>query len=306
MANNLKYYSEVRIISKDSTKFIEKSYDLSFLSRNEIEDLKQRILIQRSAFEKLRIPISALENIEIIKTENGFSLVVIERFEGLDFIDVVDVENLEMYLDRVLTDIYEPLLTSTKEKYLAAGIDTSIRNYVYRLHTGEFCYVDFMPPKVNFKGHYTQEVPEIKGPFYDIRMYSHNKRAGIVYTLYINLARHFPSKRKFIVSKIEQFLTGLGEDELLIHIKNSPFYRVDTAKKVIELVDSIDSWHKEKYFQLREAACVIAELNNTFTKELPEFFKLTHHETNTDSPEYGKLPQNKFEQAKTTLINALQ
>lgn len=278
---------------------------MAFYKREQIEDLRQRVILQRNAFEELHIPISQLKSLEIIPKGKVFYLVATEKFEGLDFVDVVDSENFDFYIDKVLSDIYKPLLKSTGKSHLSAGIDTAIRNYVYRFHEGEFCYVDFMPPKVFYKNHYTQEVPEIEGPFYDIRMISHNERAGIVYSLYINLARVYPEKRKFISSKLEQFLEMINESELKKYLTNSPFYRIGSRKEAVEVVKSLSDWKAEKYFHLREAACIAAEENPNFKAKLPEFFKLTHHETDTKSHEYGLLPQKRFEQAKKLLIKEL-
>ncbi|KXK25851.1 MAG: hypothetical protein TR69_WS6001001457 [candidate division WS6 bacterium OLB20] len=238
------------------------------------------------------------------KNDNDFSLVVVERFEGLDFVDVVDESNFEMYVERMLQDIYKPLLTSTDRDLLPVGIDTSVRNFVYRIRDGEFCYVDFMPPKVFYRGHYTQEVPEISGPFYDIRMLTHNDRKGVVYSVYINLARLFPAKRKAVISKLEQFLVGIAQPDLMEHIVSSPFYRLSEAKDAINIVNAIQDWKGISYLHLREAACIAAEYNDSFRQQLEDFFKLTHHETDTDSSEYGLLPARRFDAAKAMLIDA--
>ncbi|HLA03700.1 MAG TPA: hypothetical protein VJ065_00530, partial [Patescibacteria group bacterium] len=168
-----------------------------------------------------------------------------------------------------------------------------------------FCYVDFMPPKVFYKGHYTQEVPEITGPFYDIRLLTHNDRAGVIYTLYINLARKFPAKRKFILAKFEQFLSGINEVQLSKHINESPFYRLDDTKKAARIVTALNDWKGLNYLILREAACFTAEVNKKFAGKLDDFFRLTHHETNPDSEEYGLLPKERFDKAKKIIIENL-
>jgi len=304
MSTQVKYYSDIRIFNDNGTKMIEKKYPLSFLSRNEIEDLRQRIVLQRSAFEDMHIPISTLKSIEIIKEDDKFSLVVVERFEGLDFVDVVDETNFEMYLERMLHDIYKPLLRSTDQELMRVGLDTSVRNFVYKIRDGEFCYVDFMPPKVFYKGHYTQEVPEIEGPFYDIRMLTHNDRRGVVYTAYINLARRYPDKRKAVISKFEQFLNEIDQHELMQHIIESPFYRLSDPADAVAIIQEISDWQGVAYLHLREAACIAAEFNDSFKEQLEAFFKLTHHETDTKSDEYGMLPATRFAEAKDTLIQA--
>jgi hypothetical protein len=260
------------------------------------------MFLQRNAFEEIHIPISELIDLEIVKKGKHFNLVATEKFEGLDFADVVDHDNFEMYLEAMLMDIYKPLLKSTTKDLLPAGIDTVVRNYVYRAHSHEFCYVDFMPPKVYYKGHYLQEVPEISGPFYDIRLQMHNERAGVIYALYVNLSRIFPLKRRFIVSKIEQFLQEIKEGDLSKYITRSPFYRLDNASKAIELINNMKDWKGINYLLLREAACVAVDFNHKFAAELDDFFKMTHHETDPDSEDYGMLPLRKFEQAKAKLI----
>ncbi len=296
------YYSIVKTFTQDGIKLIEKSYPLPFLTYTEIEELRQRMLLQRHAFEELHIPISEQVSLNILKTGRNFKIVSLEKFEGHDFVEIVDNTNLEMYLDRMLFDIYQPLLNSTKNDYLSAGIDTVVRNYVYRPKSNEFCYVDFMPPKVSYKGHYLQEVPEISGPFYDIRLQMHNERAGVVYALYVNLSRIFPLKRRFIVSKIEQFLQEINETELSKYITGSPFYRLDSASKAIQLVRDMKDWKGINYLLLREAACAAVDFNHKFAAELDDFFKMTHHETNPDSEDYGMLPAKKFDEAKAKLI----
>ncbi|MFQ5493378.1 MAG: hypothetical protein ACE5DX_04430 [Candidatus Dojkabacteria bacterium] len=306
MLSQTSYYSQTRIFSRNGTKYIEKAYPLHFYTRKQIEDLRERMLIARSAFEELHIPVSGLIEMEIQKDQDGFKLVVVENFEGLDFVDIVDNDNFEMYLDKMLDNIYLPLLKSASGDLLKVGIDTAVRNCVYKLHSGEFCYVDFMPPKVFYKGHYTQEVPEITGPFYDIRMFSHNDPAGIVYTLYINLARLFPQKRKSVIAKIDQFLETNKLDKLKKHLTQSPFYRLTDLKKASEVVENLDDWKGEKYLQLREAAVIAAEARDDFRGKLEDFFKLTHHETDAESEEYGLLPTARFREAKRLLIEAFK
>lgn len=306
MSKEIKYYSNLRIFDKSGSKYIEKRYTLPTLNRQDLEDLMQRIVLQRSAFEDLHIPISRLENIEIQKEDNLFQLVVIEKFEGLDFVDVVDESNFEMYLERMLNDIYKPLLASTNNEILPVGIDTAIRNCVFRIHEGDFCYVDFMPPKVNYRGHLTQEVPEIEGEFYNIRILSHNNRFGVVYMLYINLARRYPSKRRVIASLIEQFLNSIDKRELFSFIEESPFYRLKSNTDAIEIIKNINDWKGLNYLYLREGACIAAQYNQTFAGNIEDFFKLTHHETDPDSIEYGLLPDARFKKAKSELISVLK
>ncbi|MCA9385158.1 hypothetical protein KC717_00755 [Candidatus Dojkabacteria bacterium] len=300
------YYSSLEIIEEQGKKFVQKKITLP-LSLSIVQDLEQRIRLQRSALESMGVPIPELIKIEIIQDEEGtHNLLIKEHFEGLDFVDVVDDSNFEFYIDKLLTDIYKPLLTSTTEEYLKAGIDTSVRNFVYKSHENQFCYVDFIPPKVFYKGHYSQELPEIEGPFYDIRMLGHNDRAGVVYVQYVNFIRLFPEKRKFIQGKIEQFLDSINESDLKKYMVESPFYRIEDPQNAAEHVNQIEDWRGMNYYYLREGICIASELNTEFRKRQSDLFAMTTHERDHNSDEYGLLPQSTFEKVKNLILDAFE
>ncbi len=299
------YYSKVEILEEAGQKIVQKRIILP-LSLELVQELEQRIRLQRNALESFGVPIPHLISIEVIKAEEGYNLLIRENFEGLDFADVVDDSNLEFYLDHMLDDVYKPLLKSTVEQNLTAGVDTAVRNFVYRIHSGRFCYVDFMPPKVYYKGHYSQEVPEIDGPFYDIRMLCHYDRAGVIYVQYVNLIRLFPTKRKFIQGKIEQFLDRCELQQLKKYMVNSPFYRLTNAQEAIKTIKELNDWKGINYYYLREGICIASELNSEFRKRQSEMFDLTTHERDVKSKEYGSLPKARFEKVKDETIKALQ
>ncbi|MBD3363395.1 hypothetical protein GF362_06785 [Candidatus Dojkabacteria bacterium] len=299
------YNSIVEIIQENGSKYVLKTIRIP-MELSVVQDLEQRILLQRSALESMGISIPELIKTETIHKEDDYNLLIKEKFEGVDFVDVVDENNFEFYIDKVLDDIYKPLLKSTKEKYLKAGIDPIARNFVYKTHVNHFCYVDFIPPKVFYKGHYSQEIPEIEGPFYDIRMLCHNERAGLIYVQYVNFIRVFPQKRKFIQGKIEQFLENIEESELKEYIINSPLYRIENPRDAAKIVKEMDDWRGINYYYLREAICIASELNSKFRKKQSEMFKLTTHERDPDSPEYGLLPQERFLDVKQKVIKAFE
>lgn len=299
------YNSIVEIIEKGAEKFIHKTIRIP-LGLSVVQEIEQKLRLQRGALESMGISVPELIGIETLQTEGAYNLLVKERFEGLDFMDVVAEENFEFYIDKVLHDIYKPLLKSTKEKYVKAGIDPIARNFVYKPKEHKFCYVDFIPPKVYYKGHYCQEIPEIEGPFYDIRMFCHNERAGIIYVQYVNFIRVFPTKRKILQGKFEQFLEEIDEQDLKKYIIESPFYRIENPAKAAKFVKAMDNWKGQNYYYLREAICIAAELNPEFRKKQDEMFKLTSHERDVNSKEYGLMPQKNFELVKAETIKAFK
>lgn len=300
------YNSIVEIATENGEKLVKKVIHVP-LSLNYVQDLEQRVRLQRNALESMGVSIPGLISMDTIQTEDGsYNLLIKEKFEGLDFVDVVDEDNFDFYIDKVLDDIYKPLLKSTSEQYLKVGIDPIARNFIYKPHEGKFCYVDFIPPKVYYKGHYSQEIPEIEGPMYDIRMFCHNDRAGVIYVQYVNLIRVFPTKRKFIQGKIEQFLDRIGEPELKKYMIESPMYRIENPEKAIEVVRKIDDWKLENYYNLREAICIAAELNPEFKKKQSDMFALTTHEREPDSEEYGLVPDANFKKVKEEVIKAFE
>lgn len=305
---NIKYNSEIEIVEQDGKKFIDKRLRLGLKDRNLVEELRQMITLQRHAFEKIHVPVSELINIEVIPTEPGeFTIKIREVFAGLDFMDVVTDENYSMYLDRLLADIFKPLLTSTKNDNLPAGIDPVLRNFVYDTHKGEFCYVDFMPPKVFYKGRYTQEIPEITDQnFYEVRVAGHNNRAGLVYNLYINLVREFPAQLGLTSARLEQFLTSCGEGNLYEAIKTSPLYRAHTPSEVKAVADNISDWHGHNYYLLRE----IANWLNSHKPELTEIkrsiYKATSQERDPESLDYGRISEAQFLETKRLIQAGLE
>ena len=299
------YYSTVQIIQVENQKFVHKTIRIP-LSLAVVQELEQRIRLQRRALENMGVPIPELVGIEILQAEGSYNLLIKEKFEGLDFLDVVDEHNFEYYIEKLLHDIFKPLLKSTKNELTNVGIDPILRNYVYKSHEHKFCYVDFIPPKVLYKGHYSQEIPEIEGPFYDIRMFSHNNRAGLIYVQYVNFIRIFPQQRKTILGKFEQFLEEIDEPELKRYMIKSPFYRIENPIKAAEYVKKLTDWRGENYYYLREAICIAAELNLKFKSKQEDMFKLTTHERDASSKEYGLLPDTNFKKVKRELIKAFK
>lgn len=297
------YNSLIEIVEENNQKYIYKTVRIP-LTLSFVQELEQRMRLQRDALINMGISVPELIRMEIIQTDEGYNILVKEKFEGLDFADVVDEDNFEFYIDKLLDDIFKPLLKSTKEKYLKAGIDPIVRNFVYKAHDSKFCYVDFIPPKVLYKGHYSQEIPEIEGPFYDIRMFCHNERAGLIYVQYVNFIRVFPNKRKFIQGKFEQFLDRIEEKELKKYMIKSPFYRIENPLDAAKFVEQMTDWRGANYYYLREAICIAAELNPEFKKQQDAMFKLTTHERNPESEEYGLLLLKNFETVKTEIIKA--
>lgn len=299
------YNSIVEIIEKGGEKFIHKTIRIP-LGLSVVQEIEQKLRLQRGALENMGVSVPELVGIETLQVEGAYNLMIKEKFEGLDFMDVVAEENFEFYIDKVLHDIYKPLLKSTKEKYVKAGIDPIARNFVYKPKEHKFCYVDFIPPKVFYKGHYSQEIPEIEGPFYDIRMLCHNERAGIIYVQYVNFIRVFPTKRKVLQGKFEQFLEEIEEKDLKKYMIESPFYRIENPSQAADFVKNITDWRGQNYYYLREAICIAGEVNEDFRPRVDEMFKLTTHERDPKSEEYGLLPQKNFELVKTELIKAFE
>ncbi len=298
------YYSHIEILEESGEKYVIKTVHIP-LKLEVAEDLKERILLQREILTHHEVPISTMVDLQIVEAEDSYNLIIKEKFEGVDFVDVVNETNLELYTDKFLHDIFAPLLTSTKEQYLKAGIDPILRNFVYRPAEKQFCYVDFIPPKVYLNHHYSQEVPEIEGPFYDIRNICHYDRAGIIYLQYINFLRVFPDKRDFVLTKFEHFLDKIGEPGLKKYIQESPLYHVHASNDLIIFLEGLKDWRGINYLHLREAICIAAGMNHQVKEIKEEIFKLTTHERDVDSPDYGLLPKAKFEEAKQTIISAL-
>lgn len=306
---NAKYNSEIEIVQVDGVKYIDKKLRLPLPSRQEAEEARQKVILQRQAFSRIHVPTSDMVNIEILPAtdESGFVIWIREIFAGLDFMDVVTDDNYSMYLSRLLQDVFKPLLTSTREDYLPAGIDPIPRNFVYNNHKGEFCYVDFVPPKVFYKGKYTQEIPECSDPdFYEVRNFSHNLRAGIVYVTYINLVREFPTQLGMTAGRLEQFLREIGENSLYKYIQESPIYRVHDPKTVKAVISNIRDWKWNNYYLLREIANWINNYNPSLGELKKEVFKATSQERDPQSPDYGRLSQANFSKALELLKEGVE
>ncbi len=302
------YYSQIEIKTIDNVKYIDKKLYLA-IGRDEAEIVRQKILLQREAFTELRIPTSKLVNIEVFPEQatGKFVITVREVFAGLDFMDVVDNDNFPMYLDKLLKDVYRPLLLSTSEDYLRAGIDPVLRNFVYDNRAAEFCYVDFLPPKVFYKGTYSQEIPELTDPdFFEIRKFAHNFRPGIVYVTYINLVREFPQHARYIAGRIAQFLAEIKQPQLYQYIQDSPLYRVHDKTAAERVIDGIGDWRLSNYFMLRELANWILTADPSFSEQHKQIFKLTHHVTNPADPEYGRLSASNFQQVLAGLRSGVR
>jgi hypothetical protein len=308
--NNISYNSEIEILELDGRKYIDKRLRLPIPSHAAAEEVRQQVLLQRQAFEKMHVPISELVNIEVIRDAAGeeerFSIYMREVFAGLDFMDVVSDDNYNMYLDRLLQDVFEPLLRSTSKELLSAGIDPVLRNFVYNHKRGEFCYVDFMPPKVHYKGHYTQEIPELPaGEFYNVRLLSHNNRAGVIYNLYVNLLREFPRQLGFTAARLEQFLNNIAEPDLYALVSSSPLYRQHSPAEVLKTVEGLQNWHGANYLLLREAANWLHNYNPELGDLKRDIYKATSQERDPKSPEYGTLRADNFAQALSLIKQGL-
>lgn len=297
LQKNLAYNSNTEIYTENGIKYIRKTFRLA-MSRQEAEEVRQKVLMQRHAFENMRVPTSKMVDIDLKQdgTSNDFRLTITEVFAGLDFMDVVDNENFSMYFDRLLDDIFKPLLKSNDNNLLPAGIDGSLRNFVYDNKHGEFCYVDFLPPKVFYKGKYTQEIPEITdADFYEIRKISHNHKDGIVYNLYINTLREFPEQLKYLPGRLEQYLKEIKEEKLFTMIQESALYRVHDPIEIQKIINSIKSWSGQNFFLIREIGNWFHSQNPELSELKKEIFKLTSQERNPDSPDYGKISKESFD-----------
>ncbi len=312
MPQNITYNSHIQLVTVGSNKYIDKRFRLP-LSRSDAEELRQKVILQRRSLEEAGVPTSELINIEVEPAraggsdEDGFILYIRERFAGLDFMDVVNNDNYGMYLDRLLSDILRPFLKWVEDDYAKAGLDAIPRNFVYDNARGQFCYVDFIPPKVFYKGSYTQEIPECTDPdFFEVRMFSHNYLPGIIYVLYINLIREFPGQLGLTAGRIEQFLVKYKRSEAYREISGSPLYRVHSPSQVKEIIENLADWKKSHYFLLREAANWL----NNYSPELEilkkEIYKVTSQERDPHSPDYGRIKQENFEKAKELIISACQ
>jgi len=303
---NLKYNSLIEIVTIDGIEYIDKKLRLS-LNRNEAEEIRQKVLLQRHAFEKMHVPTSKLVNIEVMKDDKGYWLNIREVFAGLDFMDVVNNDNFAMYLERLLQDIFKPLLKSTSEDYLGAGIDPILRNFVYDNKVGEFCYVDFMPPKVFYKGKFCQEIPECPDlDFYNVRIFSHNLRAGVVYVLFVNLVREFPTQLRFVAARLEQFLKEIGEIKLYEYIYNSPLYRAHDLQSVKETIKKLGDWKYNNYYLLREIANWLNSHNKRLEIDKKEVYRLTSQERDVNSPDYGRISSANFLETLNVLLAAVE
>jgi hypothetical protein len=306
MANsNLAYNSNVEIITIDGVKYIEKTFRLA-MPREEAEDIRQRIVLQRHAFQDMHVPTSEMVSIEVVKEGEGHTIKIREIFAGLDFKDVVDDNNFSMYFDRLLMDVFKPLLRSTTDENLRAGIDPALRNFVYNNRTAEFVYVDFIPPKVFYKGTYSQEVPEIPDPeFHKVRMFKHNNRAGVIYGLYVDVVRDYPTQLKYASARIEQFLAEIGEERLSEYIVNSPMHRMHSAAEVKEIIEKITDWHWNNYYLLREIANWLAFKNPELIELQRQVYTVTSQERDPRSVDYGRLSEANFQKAKQLLIEGV-
>lgn len=300
--------SHAEIYTEAGIKYIRKTFRLA-LPRSEAEELRQQVLLQRQSFDNMRIPTSKLIDIDLIpnKDGEGFKLIITEVYAGSDFMDVVTDDNFTMYFNRLLDDIFRPLLTSTDQKYLSSGIDGVPRNFVYDGKRGEFCYVDFIPPKVFYKGRYVQEIPECPDQdFYNVRLLAHNDRAGIVYNFYINILRELPKQLGYVAGRLEQYLTEIKQGELFHYIAASPLYRAHDASQVKEVVSNIPDWKGTNFFLLREAANWLHNANPAWEEQKKEVYKLTSQERAINSPDYGRISTENFQAAKQLLINGAE
>lgn len=306
MTNNISHNSIVNIINDNGNKYIQKTFRLG-LPRSQAEDIRQQVLLQRENFNNIHVPVSKLIDIDIVEERGEFRLVIKEEYVGSDFMDVVNTENFSMYIDKVLHEILKPLLTSSDKEYLSAGIDGTPRNFVYNHKQNQFCYVDFIPPKVFYKGHYTQEIPEIEDKdFYEIRKTSHNSRAGILYNFYINTIRELPSELGLLAAKLEQFAQELNDDEIFSMIRGSKLYRVYDLVDFSNVVRDIEDWKGDNFFLIREAANWLNNRNPDLNILKKQIYKATSQERDIDSRDYGRISEENFVKAKQLLLHGVE
>lgn len=301
------YYSHIELITKDSQKFVEKS--LTFCQpRSEVEEIRRKVLLQRDGLADAGVPISNLVDAEVGPTHNGeTTLRFREEFAGLDFVDIVNSENAHMYIRLLLHGVYKPLLKSTSDDHLRVGIDPVLRNFVFNTAANEFKYVDFLPPKVFFSGEYTHELPELTDPdFREIRKYAHYSRRGIIYVTYINTVRVFPQLQRVVAAAFQQFLAEIGESDLFADIENSPIHRAHSAIELQRVLSGISSWKLPHYYHLRELANWIYSHNPEFAEDHARIFKLSHHVTEEDHPEYGQVSAENFTELKSLLQSGMK
>lgn len=303
---SIAHNSHAEIYTENGTKYIAKTFRLP-LTRAQAEELRQQVLLQRQSFENMRIPTSKLVDIDLFPGDGGFKLVIKEIFAGSDFMDVVNDDNFPMYFNRLLDDIFKPLLTATDQQYLAAGIDGVPRNFVYDTKRGEFCYVDFIPPKVFYKGRHVQEIPECPDPdFYQVRLLAHNDRAGIVYNLYINILRELPNQLKFVAGRLEQYLEEIKQPELFKYIRQSKLYRVHEPSQVREIIKAIPDWKGLNFYLLREAANWLHNYNTELGELKKQVYQATSQERAVTSPDYGRISIKNFKLAKQLLLKGVE
>ncbi len=301
------YNSVIEIETNNNQKYINKTLRLSLPKKKAIL-IKQLMLQQRLYFDKYNVPISKLINIRLIKQKkNLYNIKSKEVFAGLDFVDIVNKDNLPHYIDQILKDIFVPLLNSTKQEYLDAGIDPIMRNFIYDFKKMQFVYVDFFPPKVKYNGKFIQEIPELTDPdFKKIRNFGHNNRAGIIYALYINLVREYPEFQKIISGKIEQFTYDISQKHLFKYIQTSPMYRIDNKQEVLEIILSIKTWKFLNFYLIREIANWINSKSNQFSSFHKKIYQLTHHITDPNDKEYGKISNKNFKLSLEILQKGLK
>jgi|GEM_PF-3808021 len=305
-STNTKYNSVIEIVETPKGKFIDKTLRIS-MARAEAEEIRQQVLLQRHTYDVLHIPSSKLNDIDVVPFNDGYSIKIREVFAGLDFMDVVDNDNYSMYLDKLLNDVYKPLLKSTKNTHLTVGIDAILRNFVYNNRRGEFCYVDFMPPKVFYKGKFTQEIPECPDlDFFNVRVLGHNDRAGVVYVTFINLVREFPGQLGLTAAKIQQFLAEISAKKLFKYIEESPIYRATDPKQVQSALENLKDWHGSNYYLIREIANWLNANNPALEPVKREIYALTSQERDPKSAEYGRVSNANFLAAKKLISKSLK
>ncbi|MFW5702432.1 MAG: hypothetical protein ACOCXP_00510 [Candidatus Dojkabacteria bacterium] len=311
MSQNLAHNSFAEIYTdQKGRKVIRKRSKLS-LPRKEVEKVADMIRYQRESFAKMKVPTSDLLSLEVVGGEEQAQIQIIELFAGADFSDIVDNDNYPMYLDRLLDDIFAPLLLAKsnagEDGWLDIGIDGIPRNFVYSIRENQFLYVDFFPPKVRWNGRHIQEIPETPSEeFFKIRMMAHNSAPGIIYNLYINLIRDFPDQLPLTVGKLEQFCREIGREDAFSSIADSPLYREDEATAIKEIIDTLGDWHGQNFYLLREAANWLGFHSKSFPeKKKKAVFDLTKQGRDPKGEDYGIISKEKFVQVKQILLDEL-
>lgn len=295
------YYSHIELLTSGKSKHIKKT-----VKTPDPSNLKKFIEIQRQRLEKASIPVSKLVEIELGQEE----IIIVEEYAGDDFVDIVDAENLPMYLQKLLEQVYLPLFKNSEiieDDFVSAGIDPVLRNFVYNVRTGQFVFVDFFPPKIYFEGKFIQEVPELSDPdFLEIRKMGHNSLAGLFYVTYINTVRIYPNSQKIIQAIFLQFLQKnritLSENYIL----TSPIYRLTDVSQAKEIIENIETWQFPNYYYLRELANWVLTNNSRFIEKHNEIYKLTGHIRDENSPDYGRISDHNFNKVRQLLLTGIK